>query len=207
MSDLDTLRDDLAFMKALASDDGRQDTTVGAMFVAAGLLYGLPLFVVWATLRGLLDLSAGWTPWVSLWSTVAYLPFVAWLGWRRRRSRAPMGPTGRAMAGLWGTVGLTTLVILFTIFWTDARMHVDWMWQVWCSICFALYGSAWLGVAIASRRRGWALVAAGSYLNAVVNALLIGGPDILLGVAVGITLWLGAPGVVIILRRAAAAAA
>ena len=205
MTDLDTIRDDLAFMKALASDDGRPHVMAGAMFLGAGLIYGLPLFVVWATLRGLVDLSQGWTSWISLLSTAVYAPFTAWLAWRYRGTKAPPGPTSRAYAALWGTIGLTTLVVVFVIFWAGARLHVPMMWQVWCCVCFAMYGSAWLGVAIVTRRSAWALVAAGSYLNALVNAFLIGGPDILLGVAFGITLWLGAPGAAMMLRARAAA--
>lgn len=208
MTDLQTLRDDLAFMKQLATDEGRPHWVIGANFLAAGLLYGVPLYLVWGILRGLVDLPQGWTSWVSVYSTAVFIPVEILLSLKARafRGAAPPSRITRSFGALWGTVGLTTLVILFAIFWGGARLHVPEMWQVWCSICFALYGSCWIGVAIVSRNRGWALVGLGAYLNALVNALLIGhGPDILLGVATGLVLWLALPGAVL-MRRASAAA-
>jgi hypothetical protein len=47
-------------------------------------------------------------------------------------------------------------------------------------------------------------VALGSYANAVANAFLIGrGPDLLLGVATVLVLWLALPGLVMIRRSRA----
>ncbi len=200
MSDkIDTIRDDLAFMKAVASDDGRMPRLVGAHFLAAGLIFGLPLFPVWATLRGFLDLPHGWTSWVSVWSTIVYVPVAVWFSWKLRGAPKPAGPSARAFGAVWGGIGLTTLVILFVIFRAAWSLHVPLMWQVWTAICFSLYGAAWLGVSIVRLDRRWALVAAGSYLTAIVNGLLIGGPDVLLGCAIGIILWLGLPGLVMLL--------
>ena len=198
-NNIDTIRDDLAFMKSVASDDGRMPRLVGAHFLAAGLIYGLPLFPVWAVLRGYLDMPHGWTSWVSVWSTVVYIPVAIWLTFKLRGAAKPAGPSSRAFAAVWGSVGLTTLVMLFVIFRAGWALHVPLMWQVWTSICFALYGAAWLGASIGSRDGRWALVAAGSYVTAIVNGLLIGGPDALLGCAIGIILWLGLPGLMMML--------
>jgi hypothetical protein len=209
VTDLETLRDDLAYMKAMASDDGRPHWLFGANFLAAGLIYGLPIYLAWATLRGFMDLPQSWTPWVSVWSTAVFIPvqlLLSWKGGAYRKGTIPQTQTSRGTLAVWGPIGLTTLVIVFIVFWSAARLHYPQMWQVWCSICFALYGSAWLGVAIATRRNIWALVALGSYLNAIGNALLIGrGPDILFGVATGLVLWLGGAGAMMLRRPRAAA--
>ena len=202
---IQSIRDDLAFMKALASDDGALPRMVGAQFLAGGLIFGLPVFPVWATLRGLLDLPHGWTAWISLYSTAVYLPVFAYLAWRGR-GRAALSPSIRAFGAVWSSVGLTTAAILAVIFTAAARLHVPQIWQIWPAACFALYGAAWWSVGVARGSRNLRLVALGCYVTAVINGFLIGTPDVLLGCAVGILLWITAPGLVLLLKAPRTAA-
>ncbi len=202
---IQTIRDDLAFMKALASDDGRLPWLVGAHFLAAGLIYGLPVFPVWAAMRGLIQLPPYVTNLTGVYSTLVYLPVLAWLIWLGRKAAAPDGPSGRAMAAIWSSVGLTTLVIVTVLLTASARLHVPAMWQLWPAICFALYGAAWWSVSMARRSFGLRLVAIGSYATAVFNGFLIGTPDLLLGCAIGILVWLSGPGLVLMLKGRAPA--
>ena len=200
MSDqIQTIRDDLAFLKSMAADEGRLPWVVGACFCAAGVIYGLPVLAVWAQLRGLIDAPGGWTSWVSVWSTVVFVPVQIALVTLGPKPR-PGGAAGRAFIPAWSGIGLVTVVMVAVIFIAGARLHVAQMWQVWTSICFALWAGAWWVVAMLRPRRGWLWVAFGSLATALVNAFLIGTPDELLGCAVGILLWLAGPGVVIMLR-------
>ncbi len=204
MSDhIQDIREDLAFMKALAKDEGRIPAIFGWHMLAAGLIYGVPVIPAWAIARGLLHLPMVWSSLVSVVSTVVYLPVVTVLS---IKGRPPVQPeaTGRQFLAGWATVGLTTLVILAVIFIAAARLHEPRMWQIWTSLCFALYGAAWLAVAIARRSWSWALVAAGSYATAVVNACFISTPDVILGCGIGIIVWLAGPGLVIVLKARAA---
>ncbi len=200
MSDqIQSIRDDLAFMKSMAADEGVLPWSIGASFFAAGIVYGVPVVLVWAVLRGLIGLPVGWTSGVSIWSTVVYIP-LSILILMKAPKPAPGGAAGRAFAPAWSGVGLITLVMLAVIFIAGDRLHVKLMWQVWTSICFALWGACWWVVGMLRPRRGWLWVALGSLANAIVNALLIGGKDELLGCGVGILLWLGAPGLMIMLQ-------
>ena len=62
MSDqIQSIRDDLAFMKSMAADEGVLPWSIGASFFAAGIVYGVPVVLVWAVLRGLIGLPVGWT--------------------------------------------------------------------------------------------------------------------------------------------------
>lgn len=200
--DIQSIRDDLAFLKSMAADDGALPWAAGAGFFAAGTIYGLPLILVWAVLRGLVDLPGGWTSYVGLASTVVYLPAMALIFLKAPKPR-PGDAVGRTFGAPWSGVGLVTLVMLAVIFIAGARLHVELMWQVWTSICFALWGACWWVVGMLRPGRGWLWVSLGSLATAVVNATLIGTRDELLGCSIGILLWLGAPGLLIMLRAPA----
>ena len=197
-----TIRDDLAFLKAVAADDGELPWVVGASFLAAGLVWGLPLIAVWAQQRGLIHIPGPWAGQVGLWCTVVFVPLSILISLKGPRPQ-PGASVGRSVVAAWSGVGLTTVVMLSVIFIAGARLHVELMWQVWTSICFALWGAAWWVVAILRPRRGWMLVALGSLATAIANSLLIGTPEEVLGCALGILVWLSGPGLVVMLRAKA----
>lgn len=197
-----SLREDLAFLKSMAADEGRLPWFLGASFLAAGLIYGLPIIAAWASLNGLVDLGRGWTSGVGLWSTLVFVPAQFALFKLGPKPR-PGAASGRAFAPTWSGIGLMTIIMVAVIFIAGARLHVPLMWQVWTSICFALWGGAWWGVAMLRPGRGWMWVAFGSFATALANSLLIGTRYELLGCATGILVWLGAPGLMIMLRAQA----
>ncbi len=202
--EMQSIRSDLAFLKTVAADEGRLPWVVGASFLAAGVIYGLPIIAAWAQMRGLIDAPGAWTSWVSVWSTVVFIPLQIALTVFGPKP-APGGSTGRAFIPAWSGIGLTTIVMVLVVFIAGARLHVPQMWQVWTSICFALWGLAWWVVAMLRPGRGWLWVAVGSLATALGNAFLIGTPDEILGCAVGILVWLGAPGLMIMVRAPARA--
>ena len=197
--EMQSIRSDLAFLKTVAADEGTLPWMVGASFLAAGLVYGLPIIVAWAAVRGVIDAAGPWTSQIGLWSTAVFIPLQLLITIKGPRP-APGASTGRAFVPAWSGIGLATLVMVAVIFIAGARLHVQLMWQVWTSICFALWGLAWWVVAMLRPGRGWIWVAVGSFLTALANACLIGGPDEILGCGIGILLWLGAPGLMIMLR-------
>jgi hypothetical protein len=198
--EIQTIRDDLAFMKGLAMDTGRLPGVVGAHFALAGLIYGPPIILGWAALQGLVDLPTGWVSGAGLWCTIIYVPVMLLLIWKGPRRPAAGSATGRAMAAAWAGMGLTTITIITVVFTAGAKLHEPQMWQVWCSICFALWGAGWFAVQMLRPRQGWIWVALGSYAQAVANGFLIQTPYLLLALGVGILLWLGGPGLVILIK-------
>lgn len=199
---MQSIRDDLAFLKTVAADEGRLPWVLGASFLAAGLIYGLPIIAIWAQMRGLIDAPGPWPGQVEIWATVIYVPLQIALTVLGPKPR-PGGSMARAFLPAWSGIGLTTIVMVAVIFIAGARLHVADIWQVWTSICFALWGLAWWVVAMLRPRRGWIWVALGSLATALANALFIGTPDEVLGCAIGVLVWLGAPGLMIILRAPA----
>ena len=204
---LQGLRADLAFMKAVASDDGRVPSLAGAHFLAAGLIYGLPVLLAWAIERGLVDLPSAVGSTSGLWSTAIYLPVMILLVIRGARHAGPVaGQTARAVLAAWSGVGLTTGVILFIILAAAHQLHAPQVWRVWPALCFTLYGAAWWGFAIFRRSPAWMLVALGSYATAALNGALIAPPELLLGCGLGLVLWVAGPGLALMLRARRAGA-
>jgi hypothetical protein len=194
--EMQSIRDDLAFLKALAADDGPLPRLVGLQFLLPGVLYGLAAILAWAITRGLAPLPQSVAGQLGIWPTVIYIPVLIVLIAMSRRP--PPGTATRAIVAAWSGVGLTTLSMLAVIFIGGARMHVDGIWQIWTSICFSLWGAAWWVLAVLRRNKNWFIVAAGSLLTAVINACLINTPEVLLGCGLGILLWLGGPGLIIV---------
>jgi hypothetical protein len=201
---IQTIQSDLAYLRQVAADEGRLPWIAGANFLAGGLIYGLPLIAVWAQLRGLIDIPGPWTGQIALWSTALFVPLTILIALKGPKPK-PGASVGRSLVAAWSGIGFTTIVMVLVIFIAGDRLHVKEMWQVWTSICFALWGAAWWVVSILRPKRGWMLVAVGSLLTALANSLLIGTQDELLGCALGILVWLGGPGLMIMLRSKAQA--
>lgn len=195
---MQSIRDDLAFLKALAADDGPFPLSVGLQFLVPGVIYGLAAVLAWAIVRGFTPLPLSFAGQLGLWPTVIYIPILIVLLATARRPQP--GTASRAMVVAWSGVGLTTLSMLAVIFIAGARLHVSGAWQVWTSICFSLWGAAWWAFAVLRRDKAWFVVAAGSLITAVINACLIGTPDELLGAGLGVLLWLGGPGLAMTVR-------
>ncbi len=195
--EMQAIRDDLAFLKSLAADDGPLPRAMGLQLLIPGVLYGLAAVLAWAIMRGVVPLPASFAGQLGLWPTVIYMPILLLLIVMTRRP--PPGTATRAVVAAWSGVGLTTLSMVAAIFIGGARLHVDGIWQIWTSICFSLWGLAWWVLAVLRRDKAWFVVAAGSLLTAVINACLVGTPEHILVCGIGILFWLGGPGLIIAL--------
>ena len=195
--EMQSIRDDLAFLKALANDDGPLPRMMGLQLLVPGVLYGVPTILAWAISRGLAPLPQSFAGQLGIWPTAIYLPILFVLLALTRRP--PPGTATRAIVAAWSGVGLTTLSMVAAIFIAGARLHVDGIWQVWTSVCFSLWGAAWWVLAVLRRDKSWFVVAAGSLITAVINACLVNTPEVLLGCGLGILCWLGGPGLIIAL--------
>jgi hypothetical protein len=201
---MQTIREDLAFMKSLASDDGRLPGLVGAQFLAAAIVYGIATIVAWVGMRGIVALPPSVTYGSSFIATAIWLPIHLYLMWRSRHFK-PDAQSIRAFGAVWSSVGLTTLSILAVIFTASVRLHAPQIWSMWPAVCFALYGAAWWSIGFL-RRSPWTwLVGLGSYATAVANGFLVGTPEVVLVCGLGLIVWLGGPGVAMMLKARSAA--
>lgn len=169
---LDSARDDLAFVRALVSEGGQAQGSLGEALLAGGLCYGVQCFLQWGLLVSkwsappLVPLAAGVLP------TVIFLMLVIRLTIRDRKA-SQHGISTRAMNAAFGGAGLAALVTA-VIFGTMAYKYQNitiWLFHP-IMIC-VVQATVWY-IAYAIRRRGWiGLVSGGWFAGALLLTMII----------------------------------
>src|SRR5688572_24287878 len=109
-SDVQSARDDLAYMRGLVSGTGPMQATIGEAFFWAGLLYGSQCFLHWLqTLEVVPDQGV-----VAM--AVAFVPTILFCGvltviiWKDRKTKVT-GVAARALGAVFQGAGLANLVM------------------------------------------------------------------------------------------------
>jgi hypothetical protein len=195
MTDIDSARADLAFMKELAEDRGPLPWILGAHMIAVGSTFGLNLIYTWGGLSGLVPWPQDWDIWAWAPATAVYVPVVLWLSWRGKQN--PPGPASRAFGAAWAGVGIMTAVIVATLTVASYSTGQNFF-AVWPALAMALYGGAWFAFSMAQKRNWGFGVAAGCFATALACAALIGSPEHWLAMGLGSLLFLTGPGLIMV---------
>jgi hypothetical protein len=178
---MQNLKDDIAFMKALASEGATTPLLFGRVMVAAGLIFGAGSVGHWLIDSGVLKVSP-WFFMVNWLGAAAVFGGVMTLILRRSRSQPGFNAgVNKATGAAWSGVG-------FAIFASWLGMTAIGVstgnWQVmdvFPVLIFALYGAAWF-VAGALSGAGWIkFTALGSFAGAVLMGALRGTSWLMLG--------------------------
>ena len=191
------IRDDIAFMRALA-EEGRQAPLLGgSMLVSAGAIFGTASVFQWAILAKVLHV-----PSVSLmivWTVALILHTVMIVVLKRGMAARPgAGSSGnRAMRNAWMGVGWGCFVIFFALGVASWKTRDVNLINFSPSIVLALYGAAWSVAAAMSRATWLKFVAVASFVGAVLMAALMGSLWIWLAYAAALYLLAMVPGLVL----------
>ncbi len=192
-----TLRDDIAFLRALAEGSGSGASREGAVLLAVGVIFGLVALEYWLAETGAVAALRSFRTWLWLDGLVPFL-LVNLLISRRWREQTS-GPASRALSAAWAGVGVAHVVAALALALAGRRLGLPllaaWAFPV---VLFTLIGATW-GVAFAVRRRGlWGVVAAGSFAAAILCGAVMGRPVEWLVLAAGLLVLVGFPGAVIL---------
>lgn len=192
------IRDDIAFMRALA-EEGRQAPLLGgSMLVSAGGIFGTAALLQWAILAKILRVpsAALLVVWIIAFALHIIMINVLKQGMNAKPGAGSSG--NRAMRNAWMGVGWGCFVIFFALGVASWKTRDINLINFSPSIVLSLYGAAWSVAAAMSRATWLKFVAVASFVGAVMMAVLMGSTWIWLAYAAALYLLAMVPGLVLL---------
>ena len=202
---LRALEQDIGFLKALAVE-GRPSTLVGgSILIAAGVTFALASVAQWAGITGFVPVTTGWY-FPAVWAIAMAAFFIELAVILRKLKPHRMGDaTNRAIGSAWSGVGFTIFALFVCasiIAWRTQSAAPAMMLP---SVILAMYGLCWSVAASLTGTRWIWIAAIGSYVGAVIVALLCRETVLYLVYAAALIILAAVPGYVLV--RAARAKA
>lgn len=194
---IQTLKDDIAFMRALAQEGSSVPLLFGGNMVAAGLIFGAAAFGHWLIMTGVLVLP-GWAVLANWLAAAVIFGVICTLLVRRARGRPGFtSGANRATGSAWSGVGFAIFAMWVGMMAYGYRTGHWEVMNIFPTIIFALYGAAWMVAGDMTGKLWIKLTALGSFVGAVVMGLLDGATQQMLGYAAFLFLLAVVPGVVL----------
>jgi hypothetical protein len=191
-----TLRDDIAFMRALADEGVRPPLVAGPWLIVAGAIWSAAPLAAWYVVK------IGYAPF--WWSNLPFaigavisLIFMPFLRARSRRAAGANSPANRAVAVAWSGVGGGIYLYVACTFLTIWQSRSGAPMLMMPSVVMVLYGVAWAVSAAMTKDRLLWVVTLTSYAAALAMALFAASQDLLLFFAIAIFITAFVPGVIL----------
>lgn len=194
---IQTLKDDIAFMRALAQEGSSAPLLGGSILVAAGLIFGGASVVHWAVLTGILAVSNWAFPIIWLGALVTFMVTLTLLNRRMRGKPGAGSPGNRASGTAWASVGWTIFAISLSLMIIGIRAKSGVPMLVFPSLILGLYGMGWSVAAAMSKKRWLWMTAIGSYAGALVVAWFSIDPAVYLVYGAALLLLASLPGFIL----------
>ena len=166
---------DLAFLRSIVQGGGdpRATLTMGVLYLAGGLLYGLQCLVHLGQAAGVIRWSGPISLAFVTGVTVAFLLVMAW-AIREDSKRPKASPVvTRTLNAAFSGAGMANLAIVIVFGFGSARDQDFAVWLYYPAMIFALQSAAWY-VAWTLKKKGWMLAASiGGWATAVALGLLV----------------------------------
>jgi hypothetical protein len=192
-----TLQEDIRFLRDLAADGGSPRLLGGSTLVAAGSIYAAASLAHGALAAGFFPGFSPWAfPWIWGGATVAFMGVLFML--RRGLDGTTSGPSARAAALAWQAVGWTIFALFACLQIVALRAHSLVPLLLAPSLILALYGLAWMIAAGVTGQKWIWRVAVGCYLTAIAVAAVCLSPWVFVLFAAALLAFAVAPGLVMI---------
>ena len=183
----------LAFVKALVSEGPKAQMSGGAVFLAAGLCYGVQCLIQAGELLHLYAMGKLGNLLVAILPTVIFLAILCTVLWRERQE-GQKGVATRALNAAFGSAGLANMFMVFDFGYNALRAHDIHIWLFYPAVVCAFQGAVWY-VAYMIRRKLWlAGVSAGWFATTVALGLLIDSPYYVVVAGVALLVLMGGAG-------------
>ncbi len=198
MSQQDTIRDDISYMRKLA-ESGRRGQILGGIFLAvAGVVFGIASFASYAVRNFGLQIPGYSEP--RLWIGANAVFWIIWVILLLRfRSRAKQGSCmSSAVNATFGVIWAAMAAGVMTAFGATLIVaHVlkaPVILNAYIPVIYAFYGTAWIASAALAKRSWMYLAGVAALLFAFVMAMLSESPSQALAMTAGLFLLLAVPG-------------
>lgn len=197
--DAQSMREDIAFLRALAEEGAGGPIFGGSILVAAGVIYAAASLAVWCAITQRPSQAGAWMAPIWGGALAAHAGAMAVLILRlKRRGQSMVNRTNRVFARVWNGIGMAILSCLASFFLTAWLARMPEVFAGYPAVILALYGVGWTVTAAASNQRWPWGVAALSFLFAIASGALAGSASLPLLFAAALLALLVAPGAMLI---------
>lgn len=175
MNDLQSARDDLAYLRGVVNGSGQFQAVAGELFIWAGLLYGLQCLGEGLDVVGLVSLPPIAHLVLALAPTAAFVVVLTVVIVRERKAgrTAAGGVASRALKAVFEGAGLANLVLACVFAYGASTTHSMLVWLYHPVVVCMFQGVAWY-VAWSIRRELWmGFVAFGWLATTLACGLLV----------------------------------
>jgi hypothetical protein len=187
------LKDDVAFLRALAEGAAGASARTGAVLLAIGIVFSVVALQYWAIDSRLVAVPQSWRSWLWLDGPAVFLPALGII--QMRLKGRSIGPGSRALSAAWSGLGLALACAVVSLAAAGWRLSLPllaaWIFPV---VLFTLLGASWAVTFAVQRRASHALAGAGSGLAAIACGALIGSAWEWLALSAGLLLLMAVPG-------------
>ena len=196
-AEIESARDNLAYMRALVGGTERMQKTIGEAFFWAGLLYGGQCFLHWLQTLGFVPDEGPIGLAVVIVPTVLFVGVLVMIIIKDRKAPAG-GPAARALGSVFQGAGIANLVMAFVFAYGAEAFEAPGLWLYHPVVVCMFQGVAWY-VAFNVLRKSWlGAVAAGWFATVIALGMLMSNIGaFVLVLAIALTLLMMIPGWII----------
>ncbi len=171
-AEIESARDDLAYMRALVGGTEKMQKTIGEAFFWAGILYGGQCLLHWLQTLGLIPSEGPVALAIIVVPTILFVGVLVIVMMKDLKSR-PMGPAARALGAVFQGAGLANLAMAFVFGYGASVYDAPGLWLYHPVVVCMFQGVAWY-VAFNVLRRSWlGFVAVGWFATTIALGVLM----------------------------------
>ena len=191
---MQTLRDDIAYMKALAQEGSQAPILGGAILVAAGVIFSLASVLHWLAVIRVLHITGLQVLYIWIGATVLFMIVLGLLSSKVRGKPGARSAANRASRAVWSAVGGSIFALGAAIAAMVWKTHSGEPSALFPSAILALWGTGWAVQAGMTGRAWMRAVSFVAWISAVLVAFFAGDPNLFLVYAACLLVCSVAPG-------------